>query len=86
MLTLPERTPQFTVMRAVWSSTIERVNLHRFCIYLCSSKLAEQVVLASAEALAGIVGAGSRSRLEGQTSKPGGTGAVKSGDLQPTFF
>jgi hypothetical protein len=29
-LTLPERTPQFTVMRAAWSSTIERVNLDRF--------------------------------------------------------
>ena len=36
MLTLPERTPQFTVMRAAWSSTIERVNLDRFYIYLCA--------------------------------------------------
>jgi len=35
MLKLPERTPEFTVMRAAWSSAIERVSLDKFYIYLC---------------------------------------------------
>ena len=55
MLTLPERTPQFTVMRAAWSSTIERVNLHRFYIHLCAQVNLLQLVLASAEPLAPLV-------------------------------
>ena len=60
MLTLPERTPQFTVMRAAWSSTIERVNLHRFYIYLCVQVNLLQLVLASAEPLAPLGARGPR--------------------------
>jgi class 3 adenylate cyclase len=49
---VPGRTPQFTVMRAAWSSTIERVNLHRFYIHLCAQVNLLQLVGASAEPLA----------------------------------
>jgi hypothetical protein len=34
VLTRPERSPKFTVMRAAQSSTIERVTLDRFYLYL----------------------------------------------------
>jgi hypothetical protein len=60
MLTLPERTSQFTVMPAAWSSTIERVNLHRFYIHLCAKVNLLQLVLASAEPLAPLGAAGPR--------------------------
>jgi hypothetical protein len=77
MLTLPERTPQFTVMWAAWSSTIERVNLHRFCIHLCAQVNLLQLVLASAEPLAPLVRgvlAGRAFRGRGRSNRERGPG------------